>query len=939
MNVARALAAMGALGALLATAPASASPHDPGAGGATPLEQAREASRIVDPPRSRHELPAGVLRLSRSELIAGGSQALELGVTLERAVADGTLELTLPSQWVRRSGVSGLRFARVPRSGSVAGAGARVTRSGRVVRFAFDAAGQGAAASFEIADVGIPAGRYELPFRWREAGRAGVRAGVARVNIYAPLREAAEESAGGDWRLLLRAANATNDGLDQSESFVTVVPGNRLRYVVGANVDPFMSLDGWITNTGGPPFTKAAVSPTFDAPGEPAPEAGELCCDPISAADAAGNIWYGGRARDNGPGRPDRIVVTRAAPGATAFAPTTVALRTRTGGEQDKPMMTLDNAPSSPTSGRLYAVWNEVDVSITIVMAQCDTRPDVTRCDDADNWSTPVAVTPTPGSYTYADVAVGPDGRVHVVWWDASAANAIRGDTCDPVSADCASEAGWGTPQTIATLDATGAKPLPGNCPILAQPGGRAGPSPQVEVDRSAGPHAGRVYVTWSDLRTGSGSTRCAFNLATPSPIDGIAPAATHLTWDSFVASAAGALPGGTGRSPAVATRLLTDGEGGGQSNSDDWFPWLAVDQTTGLAWADFYSTRDDLSRKTTHFYVRSVVPEAGGHALGALRRVSTAPSDFATNPCCEFGDDYGDYTGIDATQGVAIGVWTGRVSETDDGEAYVEVVTAAALTPGALAFDESPAAGGDGDGALEPGESFRLTQALHNAGTAAATGVSSTLTAPAAGGVTLTQAASGYPDIAAGATAQNVAPFAGSLATGAPCGAPVVLTLSVTTASEPAVVPVAIPTACPAAPLPPPPPTPPPPPAVDTSIFFALTGKTTQRPPTSKRGLVVTLSCPFEACRVALTATLTIPSRTRGAKARRLKLRSSTVQVAKAKRRTHTFKPSASQRRAIARALRSARTRRGVRVLVTGTARDAAGNTSKKTKSIRVRR
>ena len=55
-----------------------------------------------------------------------------------------------------------------------------------------------------------------------------------------------------------------------------------------------------------------------------------------------------------------------------------------------------------------------------------------------------------------------------------------------------------------------------------------------------------------------------------------------------------------------MATRLLTDGEGGGQANSDDWFAWLAVDQTTGLAWADFYSTRDDATRRTTHFYVRA---------------------------------------------------------------------------------------------------------------------------------------------------------------------------------------------------------------------------------------------------------------------------------------------------------------------------------------------
>ena len=64
----------------------------------------------------------------------------------------------------------------------------------------------------------------------------------------------------------------------------------------------------------------------------------------------------------------------------------------------------------------------------------------------------------------YADVATGPDGKVYVVWWDLSAANAIRGDVCNPATQNCASAAGWGTPQTIATLDATDGVPIPFEC-------------------------------------------------------------------------------------------------------------------------------------------------------------------------------------------------------------------------------------------------------------------------------------------------------------------------------------------------------------------------------------------------------------------------------------------------------------------------------------------
>jgi hypothetical protein len=122
--------------------------------------------------------------------------------------------------------------------------------------------------------------------------------------------------------------------------------------------------------------------------------------------------------------------------------------------------------------------------------------------------------------------------------------------------------------------------------------------------------------------------------------------------------------------------------------------------------------------------------------------------------------------------------------------------------------------------------------------------------------------------------------------------------------------------------------------------LQFALTGASTQKPPTRTRGVVVTLSCPRESCRVAMKAVLTIPSPRVGGRVSRANLRSSTVQVARATKRKHTFAVSARLRARIARALRTARTRRGVRVVVTGTARDAAGRRpATRTKTINVRR
>ena len=88
--------------------------------------------------------PPGVLRLSRSELLATSSgQRLELSVTLDRDVAAGTLEVTLPARWAARSGVSDLPFARLPAAGRGSSARAAARRSGRVVELAFDGARSG----------------------------------------------------------------------------------------------------------------------------------------------------------------------------------------------------------------------------------------------------------------------------------------------------------------------------------------------------------------------------------------------------------------------------------------------------------------------------------------------------------------------------------------------------------------------------------------------------------------------------------------------------------------------------------------------------------------------------------------------------------------------------------------------------------------------------
>lgn len=131
-------------------------------------------------PPTRYKLPAGELRLSDSSVLAGSAAPITFSVRLERAVSRGSLALTLPRRWTQRSGVSGVAYAKLPVRGHGSSSRVKVARAGRVVTFAFTRARRGDSGSWEMRDVGVPAGTYRLPYRWREGTRAGAR-GTATV--------------------------------------------------------------------------------------------------------------------------------------------------------------------------------------------------------------------------------------------------------------------------------------------------------------------------------------------------------------------------------------------------------------------------------------------------------------------------------------------------------------------------------------------------------------------------------------------------------------------------------------------------------------------------------------------------------------------------------------------------------------------------------------
>jgi hypothetical protein len=98
-----------------------------------------------------------------------------------------------------------------------------------------------------------------------------------------------------------------------------------------------------------------------------------------------------------------------------------------------------------------------------------------------------------------------------------------------------------------------------------------------------------------------------------------------------------------------------------------------------------------------------------------------------------------------------------------------------------------------DGDGDLEPGETFQLDERIRNIGGSSATNVTSVVSSSSSG-VTITQPNSAYPDIPAGGTSTNTTRFAGAVSSSVPCGTTLNFSLAVTAAQGNFTVPFTVP-------------------------------------------------------------------------------------------------------------------------------------------------
>lgn len=98
-----------------------------------------------------------------------------------------------------------------------------------------------------------------------------------------------------------------------------------------------------------------------------------------------------------------------------------------------------------------------------------------------------------------------------------------------------------------------------------------------------------------------------------------------------------------------------------------------------------------------------------------------------------------------------------------------------------------------DGDGYLDPGETFQLDERVRNTGGATATGITSVVSSSSSG-VSISQPSSPYPDIPAGGTGTNSTRFEGAVSNSVECGTVLTFSLAATADQGNYTVPFTIP-------------------------------------------------------------------------------------------------------------------------------------------------
>jgi hypothetical protein len=349
-----------------------------------------------------------------------------------------------------------------------------------------------------------------------------------------------------------------------------------------------------------------------------APNAGRTQGDDAVVFDAEGTAWrsyiaFTGLRVPRPTSATSGIFVSASRDGGMSWqAPITVVdhLNTVTPFE-DKPWLAVDREAGSPHRGTLYVAWTRFDVYGSkdpsdhshIFVAR--SAPDRTR------FLPPVRVSDTPGDALDSDgtvegavPAVGVGGEVFLAWAGPKG-----------LQFDRSTDGGVTFAQDVHIAD------MPGGWDIDVAGLTRHNGMPVTAVDLSRGPRRGAIYVNWIDIRHGDPDVFLSVSR------DG------GRTWS--------------------APRVVNEGSPG--DGRQQLFAWMAVDPADGSINVIYYEREQDSRQSPLSLKLARSMD--GGQRF---TQTEIAQPSFT----CPDRAYIGDYSGIDARDGLIVPAWTSCVGE-----------------------------------------------------------------------------------------------------------------------------------------------------------------------------------------------------------------------------------------------------------------------------------
>ncbi|HXF49749.1 MAG TPA: hypothetical protein VNL73_10055 [Verrucomicrobiae bacterium] len=418
-----------------------------------------------------------------------------------------------------------------------------------------------------------------------------------------------------------------NQTIPQSEMSVATHPINRDLVLVGANTWLYSSnigSQGWYYTPDGDTWTGSDTLPSHTP-------LTDCMGDPTVAIDLDGIFHFSALRYPCTPG--GRVVLAQSTNNGTSWSQNAIS---PIGIVPDKPYLTVDLNSSSAYKNYLYLAYSNY------TNVPYDSNPIVFQrsTDRGTTFSSPVQISDTVGTTAAQGVnlAAGPNGELYATW---SGYNAGFFPSTSLLGFNKSTDGGasWQTAQGIRYIG-----DLNGQIWLIKGPNRiRVRSWPSMAVDRSTGPRRGWIYIVY----------------ASPNP----------TTPDIFLIRSTDG-----GSSWSNPQKVNQDNSG-----KDQWFPWIAVDPTTGNIYVVYFDSRNFTPNDSAQVYISS--SQDGGVTF---EDVLVSDAAFLPAPLAGFeypGTGYsGDYIGISALCGVVWPCWNDN--RTGIHQAYVSRMVYSTPTP-----------------------------------------------------------------------------------------------------------------------------------------------------------------------------------------------------------------------------------------------------------------